>query len=87
MTVKPLCYNSFMELRDKIDIIGKQIEIIKIKLFVFVTVAGGSWVYAIKESDSVLLSILLWLTFTISVFSLFLNMYRLGTYLKFLKGC
>jgi len=31
-----------MELKEKIDIIGKQIEIIKIRLFVFITVAGGS---------------------------------------------
>jgi hypothetical protein len=74
-----------MELKDKIDLIGKQIEIIKIKLFVFITVAGGSWVYVIKDDNSFLLNILLWFTFAICAFSLFLNMYRLGTYLKSLK--
>jgi len=74
-----------MELKDKIDLIGKQIEIIKIKLFVFITVAGGSWVYALKDNNSFLLNVLLWLTFAICVFSLFLNMYRLSTYLKSLK--
>jgi len=65
-----------MELKDKIDLIGKQVEIIKIKLFVFITMAGGSWVYALKNEG--IASFILWFTFaTVSVFAS-INLVKLG---------
>jgi len=74
-----------MELKDKIDIIGKSVEIIKIKLLIFISIAGGAWVYALKDGNLFFLKVILWLTFATCVLGMFTNMYRLGTYMKKLE--
>ncbi len=34
-----------------VDIIGKEIEVYKVKVFLFTAISGGSWVYAFKFED------------------------------------
>jgi hypothetical protein len=42
-----------MELKNKIAIIGKKLDIIKSKTLGFMAMAGGSWIYAIKSDVSI----------------------------------
>ena len=40
-----------MNIKEKIDIIAKKLDIVKSKAIGFMAIAGGSWVYAIEPSD------------------------------------
>ena len=40
-----------MQIKEKVDIIAKKLDIVKSKAIGFMAIAGGSWVYAIKIND------------------------------------
>jgi len=67
-----------------IEIIGKEIEIYKVKLLLFMTIAGGSWVYALKLLPIPYKAVLV-LIFALSSFGVFLNVSKLGHLQKELK--
>ncbi len=39
-----------MNIKEKVDIIAKQADIIYKKIFIFSAIAGGSWIYGIKTN-------------------------------------
>ena len=68
-----------------IDIIGKEIEIYKTKLLLFMAIAGGSWVYAMKFEGTFFI-FALFLGFVVSSYGIFLNILKLSDLEKELKG-
>jgi len=72
-----------MEIKDKIDLIAKQADIIYKKIFIFSAIAGGSWIYGIK-SDSYI-SIIVWIVFVLGVIGLVINLTKQGTLYKELE--
>ncbi len=74
-------------MKKEIEIIGKEIEVYKLKLLLLMTIAGGSWVYIFKLNDFVLKSILAFVFFIVSygIFSNILKVTDLHTQLKGLK--
>ena len=68
----------------EIDVIGKKIEIYKVKLLLFMAVASGSWVYALKF-DGISYVVTLWFVFLISIIGIFLNMTKLSNMEKKLE--
>ncbi len=68
-----------------IDIIGKEIEIYKVKLLLFMAISGGSWVYIFKI-DGVAFEIVLVLVFFIASFGIFSNVLKLSDLQRELKG-
>ena len=68
----------------KIEIIKVETDIVKAKILAFLAIAGGSWVYAYKGGE--IFSILLWISFTINAFGVFINLTRLGKLQNNLKG-
>ena len=69
----------------KIDIIGKEIEIYKVKLLLFTSIAGGSWIYALKFDSIISYVTVLWFVFLISIIGIFLNVSNLSDLQKELK--
>jgi hypothetical protein len=67
-----------------IDVIGKEIEIYKIKLLLFTSISGGSWIYALKFLN-ISYVIVLWFVFLISIIGMFLNMSKLSDLQKELR--
>ncbi|HIP59973.1 MAG TPA: hypothetical protein EYH01_06060 [Campylobacterales bacterium] len=61
----------------ELEIIGKKIEIYKVKLLLFMAIAGGSWVYALKLSEMVFV-VLLFGVFIVAYYGVSLNMMRLS---------
>ncbi len=61
---------------NKLEIIKVDVEIVKSKLFTFLAVASGSWLYAYKSGE--LLSLILWVSFTINAFGVFINLTKLS---------
>jgi hypothetical protein len=59
------------------DIIGKKIEIYKAKMLLFVAIAGGSWIYAFKFSET-FFTISLLAVFIISAIGIFNNVFKLS---------
>jgi hypothetical protein len=70
---------------NKVEILGKRIEIYKAKMLLFVAIAGGSWVYALKLSEN-FFAILLLLVFIVSAIGIFTNISKLSNLDKELKG-
>ncbi len=68
----------------ELEIIGKEIEIYKVKLLLFMAVAGGSWVYALKLS-MVAYKMMHILSFAISSFGVFSNISKLSLVQKELE--
>ena len=69
----------------RLEIIGKEIEIYKIKLFLFMAIASGSWVYIFKLEEVVLKAILI-LLFFIASYAIFSNILKLIDLHLTLKG-
>ena len=59
-----------------LEIIGKEIEIYKIKLLLFMAIAGGSWVYIFKLEEVALKMILILVFFVVS-YAIFTNILKL----------
>jgi hypothetical protein len=69
----------------EIDFIGKEIEIIKTKLLLFMAISGGSWVYIFKV-DAIFLKFILLIVFFISSYGVFSNTLKLSDLHILLKG-
>ena len=65
-----------MKIKENIDLIGKKIDIIKSKSLGFFAMAGGSFVYAIKEDISVVLNLGIWMVFALSVYGIIVNLQK-----------
>ena len=68
----------------KLEVLKVDVEIIKAKLFIFLAVASGSWVYAYKSQS--MFSLVLWVVFTINAYGIFTNLTKLGDLQNNLKG-
>ncbi len=69
----------------ELEIIGKEIEIYKIKLFLFIAISGGSWVYIFKL-DGIVFEMILVFVFFVASFGIFSNILKLGDLQIELKG-
>jgi len=67
-----------MNAKERVDLIAKKSEIVKTKLFVFMAIAGGAFVYALKESISLVLNFGIWLVFALSVYGIIVNLQKLS---------
>ena len=74
-----------MELKDKIDLLVKRAELIYKKLFIFLAISGGSWIYGIRDTEDALLRILVFLVFFLSSIGIILNLLKFGEIQKKLK--
>jgi hypothetical protein len=74
-----------IDIKNKIDIIGKKLEVVKSKTLGFMAVAGGSWVYAVRGNDLVILNFGIWLVFALSVYGIIINFVKFGTLYKELE--
>ena len=70
---------------NKVEIIRVNVEIVKSKLFLFLAIASGSWVYAFKLQGKVF-TIALFFGFIIASYGIFSNILKLGDLQKELKG-
>ncbi len=70
---------------ENIEVIGKEIEILKTKLLLFMAISGGSWVYALKFSG-VVFTVALFFVFVVSGFGVFSNLLKLSDVQKELQG-
>ena len=76
---------STLSRKEKIDIIGKKIDITKSKTLVFLATGGSSWIYAVKASIPELLVFGAWAMFAMSVFGTVVNVVRFGQLYKNLE--
>jgi hypothetical protein len=67
-----------MEIKDKIDIIAKKLDIIKSKAIGFMAMGGGSWIYAFKDSQSDFITLGAWILFTLSAIGVIINFLKMG---------
>ena len=66
-----------MDIKEKVDIIAKQADIIYKKIFIFSAIAGGSWIYGIKTNGY--LGFIVWIVFVLAAVGLVINLTRRGT--------
>jgi len=78
-------YNGGMETKDKIDLLVKRAELIYKKLFIFLAIAGGSWVYGLKDTENAILRVLILAIFFLSAVAIILNLLKFGEIQKQLK--
>ncbi len=69
----------------ELEVIGKEIEIYKVKLLLFMAIASGSWVYIFKL-DGIIFEVVLVIVFFIASFGVFSNILKVGTLQEELKG-
>ncbi len=69
----------------ELEIMGKEIEIYKIKLFLFMAISGGSWMYILKFDEIAFIAVLVF-TFIVSSFGIYFNTLRLSDLQNELKG-
>jgi len=62
--------------KDKADIISKRGDLIYKKLFLLLAIAGGSWMFGIKDSG--VLSYFAFIIFLLSAIGVVVNLFRLG---------
>ena len=74
-----------MNEKDKIDLLVKRAELIYKKLFIFLAIAGGSWIYGVRDTEDSLLRILVFVVFFLSAFGIILNLLKFGEIQKQLK--
>jgi len=67
---------TLQERKDKADIIAKQSEVVNKKLFVYLAIAGGSWIYGTKESG--LIGLFAFALFMIVSVGVFVNLLKLS---------
>ncbi len=68
----------------ELEVIGKEIEIYKIKLFMFMAIAGGSWVYLLKYENKYFAVILVFV-FAIATIGVIANTLKLSNLQSELK--
>ncbi len=62
----------------ELELIGKEIEIYKLKLLLLMAIASGSWVYIFKLDSAVLQSLLVFVFFIVS-YGIFSNIFCILT--------
>lgn len=65
------------------DILIKQAEIVYKKVFIFLAVAGGSWIYGVKTDGY--FGVMVWFAFILSVVGVIANLDRMGILYKDLE--
>ncbi len=80
-----LGYTGCMELKDEIGLVVKRAELIYKKLFIFLAIAGASWIYGIRDTEDAILRILVFLVFFLSAIGIILNLLKFGEIQKKLK--
>ena len=77
-----------MELKNKLDIISKRVDILNKKITILLIVSGAIWIYGIKGNDSLLFLASVFLFFISSIFLLtnFLSLNDLDKTLKELEN-
>jgi len=63
-----------------IDIYYKSAELIYKKLLIFLAIAGGSWIYAIKANQFDILAIVEWIAFVLSTIGVIINLAKYGKF-------
>ena len=69
----------------ELEVIGKEIEIYKVKLLLFMAIASGSWIYIVKFDEVVFIAVLIF-TFMVASFGIYFNTLRLSDLQQALKG-
>ncbi len=70
---------------NRVEVIKVEVEIIKSKLFTFLAIASGSLVYAFKIDDAIF-SKVLYVSFAIASYGIFVNILKLSDLHNDLKG-
>jgi len=63
-----------------IDIYYKSAELIYKKLLIFLAIAGGSWIYAIKADEFDIFAIVEWIAFVLSTIGIIINLAKYGKF-------
>jgi len=79
-------YNGDMETKDKIDLLVKRAELVYKKLFIFLAIAGGSWVYGLRDAENTILRVLVLVVFFLTAVAIVLNLLKFGEIQNKLKG-
>ena len=74
-----------MEIKDKIDLISKKVDIVKSKILGFMAIVGGSWLYAIKTDAKTFLDVGIWIAFILAGYGVIVNFSKLGNLYKELE--
>lgn len=77
-----------MEIKDKIDLISKRVDILNKKITLLLIVSGAIWIYGIKSEDSLLFmtSVFLFLISSIFLLTNYLGLNDLDKSLKELEN-
>ena len=77
---------TLQERKDKVDIIAKQSEVVNKKIFVYLAIAGGSWIYGTKESGYIgLFAFVLFMIVSVGVFINLLKLSKIEIEIEELK--
>lgn len=68
---------TLQERKDKADIVSKQSEIVNKKIFLYLAIAGGSWIYGTKEAGAI--GLMAFLLFVIVSLGVFINLKKLNS--------
>jgi len=74
-----------MDIKGKVDIIAKKLDIVKSKAIGFMAISGGSWIYAIKGEHITILSFGIWLVFALGAYGTIVNFLKMGELYKDLE--
>ena len=74
-----------MDIKEKVDIIAKKLDIVKAKAIGFMAISGGSWVYAMKEEHNSILSFGIWFIFALGTYGTIVNFLKMGEIYKDLE--
>lgn len=72
-----------MEAKDKADLIAKEAEIAHKKTVVYLAIAGGSWIYGVKEEG--LIAIAIYIAFSLSTLGVVNGLFKVGRLEKEIK--
>ncbi len=74
-----------MNVKEKIDLIAKKLDIVKSKAIGFMAISGGSWVYAIKGEHMTILSFGVWFVFALGAYGTIVSFLKMGELYKDLE--
>jgi hypothetical protein len=74
-----------MDLKDKIDLLAKRADLIYKKLFIFLAISGGSWIYGLKDKEEVIVRIAVFFIFILSSLGIIVNLLKFGKIQKELE--
>lgn len=68
------------------DLLVKRAELIYKKMFIFLAIGGGSWVYGLRDAEETILRMAVLLIFGLSALGIILNLLKFGKLQNRLKG-